>query len=103
VLALLNLISYVYVDLRVQDKLRETGDKKIRFLSNHSHGKKILKSKETKRRGYRQRKTYQGELNLAEALKSLESDLEVEAAATIIEERDWVNKWRRDLVLSRVK
>jgi hypothetical protein len=88
----------------VQDKLRETGDqKKIRFLSNHSHGKKNLKSKEIKRKGYRQRKTYKGELNLVEVLKSLESDLEVEAAATIIEERAWVNKWRTDLVLSRGK
>jgi hypothetical protein len=77
--------------------------KKIRFLSNHSHGKKILKSEETKRKGYRQGKTYQGELNLAEVLKSLESDLEVEATATTIEEREWVKKWRRDLVLCRGK
>jgi hypothetical protein len=30
-------------------------------------------------------------------LKSLESDLEVEATATAIEEREWVNKWRREL------
>lgn len=102
VLTLLKLTSYVCVDLTVQDKLWEAdGKKKIRFLSNHSHGKKILKSKETKRKGYRQRKTYQGELNLAEVLKSLESDLEVEATATTIEEREWVNKWRRDLVSCR--
>jgi hypothetical protein len=66
--------------------------KKIRFLSSHSHRKKILKSKETKRKEYRQRKTYQGELNLAEVLKSLESDLEVESTATAVEEREWVNK-----------
>jgi len=32
----------------VQDKLCKADDKKIRFLSNHSHGKNILKAKKQK-------------------------------------------------------
>ena len=86
--------------MRVQDKLCKRDDQKKRyvFFQTTVMVKKIRKSKKTKRKGYRQRKTYQGELKLTEVLKSLESDLEVEATVTTVEEREWVNKWRRDLV-----
>jgi hypothetical protein len=51
ILALLNLNSFVCVDLRVQDKLRETDDKKKSvFFQTTFIVRKSLKEKEKKKR-----------------------------------------------------
>jgi hypothetical protein len=59
------------------------------YSPNHSDGKNNPQNKGTNRKkGYKQRKTYQGRLNLAEVLKSLESDLEIKATSTATETRE---------------